>query len=187
METTEVTHVPLDTMESRFAHICESPKDQGVLRLIVRRPASGAREILEQGELTLTDGLIGDSWKARGSSRRADGSPDPESQITVMNARVIEVLAQQKERWPLAGDQLFIDLDLSTENLPPGSRLEIGSAVIEVTPQPHTGCKKFHARYGSDAVKFVNSPEGRKHNLRGINAKVVKAGMVCLGDVAKKV
>lgn len=187
METIEVTHVTLDAMESRFAHICESPRDHGVLRLIVRRPASGEREILEQGELTLTDGLLGDGWKARGSSRRADGSPDPQNQITVMNARVIEVLAQQKERWPLAGDQLFIDLDLSTENLPPGLRLEIGSAVIEVTPQPHTGCKKFHARYGSDAVKFVNSPEGRKHNLRGINAKVVKAGMVCLGDVAKKI
>ena len=182
-----MTPLTLDAMQARFAHICESPKDGGVLRLIVRRPTTGTREILEQGELTLTDGLVGDGWRTRGSARRADGSPDPENQITVMNARVIEVLAQLKDRWPLAGDQLFIDLDLGIENLPAGSRLEVGSAVIEVSAQPHTGCKKFQARYGSDAVKFVNSPEGRKRNLRGINAKVIKAGAVRVGDLAKKV
>ena len=187
METTEAIHLTLDAMEARFAHICEAPKDKGVLRLIVRRPASGTRETLEEGELTLSDGLVGDGWRARGSSRRADGSPDPENQITVMNARVIEVLAAEKGRWPLAGDQLFVDLDLSVENLPAGSQLEIGSAVIEVTAQPHTGCKKFHARYGHDAVRFVNSIEGRKRNLRGINAKVIKAGTVRVGDLAKKV
>ena len=104
-----------------------------------------------------------------------------------MNARVVELLAPEKDRWPLAGDQLFVDLDLSAENLPAGSRLSIGSAVIEVTAQPHTGCKKFQARYGSDAIKFVNSPEGRKWNLRGINAKVVKEGRVRVGDVVQKV
>ena len=184
---TEVTHLSLPEMESRLAHICDSPKDGGMLRLIVRRPQPGARETLQEGELTLTDGLVGDGWRARGSSKRTDGSPDPENQLTVMNARVVELLAQEKERWELAGDQLFIDLDLSVTNLPAGSRLAIGSAVIEVTAQPHTGCKKFHARYGSDAVKFVNSPEGRKWNLRGICAKVVKEGKVRVGDVAKKV
>ena len=184
---TDVTHLSFEDMMAGFAHICESPKDAGVLRLIVRRPQTGMRESLAEGELTLTDGLIGDGWRARGSSRRADGSPDPENQITVMNARVIELLAQEKERWELAGDQLFIDLDLSTTNLPASSQLAIGSAVIEVTAVPHTGCKKFLGRFGSDAVKFVNSPEGRKWNLRGINAKVVKEGRVRVGDVAKKV
>ena len=184
---TEVTHLTLPEMESGFPHICESPKDGGMLRLIVRRPQAGARETLQEGELTLADGLAGDGWRARGSSKRPDGSPDPENQLTVMNARVIELLAQERDRWPLAGDQLFIDLDLSAENLPAGSRLSIGSAVIEVTAQPHTGCKKFHARYGSDAVKFVNSPERRKWNLRGICAKVVKEGRVRVGDVAKKI
>jgi len=184
---TEVTHLTLPEMESGFVRICESPKDSGVLRLIVRRPQPGARETLQEGELTLSDGLVGDGWHARGSSRRPDGSPDPENQITVMNARVVELLAPEKDRWPLAGDQLFVDLDLSAENLPAGSRLSIGSAVIEVTAQPHTGCKKFQARYGSDAIKFVNSPEGRKWNLRGINAKVVKEGRVRVGDVVQKV
>src|SRR5438045_5014107 len=110
MEMTEATHLGLEAMEASFAHICESPKDSGVLRLIVRRPAVGAREIMEQGELTLADGLVGDGWSTRGSRREADGSPDPENQLTVMNSRVIELLAQEKGRWPLAGDQLFIDL-----------------------------------------------------------------------------
>jgi hypothetical protein len=169
---TDVTHLTLDAMESGFAHICESPKDAGVLRMIARRPGVGARETLQEAGLTLADGLVGDGWRARGSARRPDGSPDPENQLTVMNARVIELLAQEKERWELTGDQLFIDLDLSGANLPPGSRLAVGSAVIEVTAQPHTGCNKFQARYGPDAIRFVNSPEGRKWNLRGINAKV---------------
>src|SRR5262245_37710217 len=128
---TDATHLTIDAMESGFAQICESPKDGGVLRLIVRRPQAGARETLQEGELTLADGLVGDGWRARGSSRRPDGSPDPENQLTVMNARVVELLAQEKERWELAGDQLFIDLDLSTANLPTGSQLAIGAAVIE--------------------------------------------------------
>ena len=183
---TSVTHLTMEELEAGFREIRESPKDTGVLRLIVRRPQREAREVLEEGELSLAEGLVGDGWRARGSSRRADGSPDPENQLTIMNARAIALLAREKERWPLAGDQLFIEMDLSTDHLAPGTRLALGAAVIEVTAQPHTGCKKFRARFGSDALQFVNSPEGRKLNLRGINARVVQGGVVRIGDVARK-
>jgi MOSC domain-containing protein YiiM len=108
-------------------------------------------------------------------------------QLNIMNSRVIALLAQDKDRWPLAGDQLFIDMDLSAENLPPGTRLALGSAMIEVTDQPHTGCKKFMERFGLDAMKFVNSPVGKQLHLRGINAKVVQPGLIQVGDVVKKI
>ncbi len=139
-----------------------------------------------EGQLDKDVGLVGDTWFRRSSSRTADGSPHPDMQLNIMNARVIALLAQDKERWPLAGDQLFIDLDLTERNLPAGTRLALGSAVIEVTSQPHTGCEKFVARFGANATKFVNSPEGKQLRLRGINAKVVQAGTIRVGDLARK-
>ncbi|MBI2950390.1 MAG: MOSC domain-containing protein [Verrucomicrobia bacterium] len=172
-------------LEAGLDAIRQAPKDRGVLEMIVRRPRAGEREVLEEGQLDLADGLVGDNWKTRGS-RTTDGSAYRETQITVMNSRVIALLAQAKERWPLAGDQLFIDLDLSKENLPPGTRLTFGSAVLEVTPPPHTGCKKFMARFGQEAMAFVNSPTGKQLQLRGINAKVVQPGVIRVGAVAKK-
>ena len=179
-------HLPLDELERRLRELPPSPRDAGTLELIVRRPAVGEREVLSEGELDTTVGLVGDTWKDRGSSRTADGSPHPDMQINVMNARVIELIAQSKDRWALAGDQLFVDLDLSRDNLPPSTRIAIGTAVLEVTPQPHTGCGKFVSRFGVDAMKFVNSPEGRAACLRGINAKVVQAGVIRAGDRAAK-
>ncbi len=152
----------------------------------MRRPVSEQREILAEGQIDLVEGLVGDSWSKRGSSRMADGSPHPDMQINIMNSRVIALVAQRKERWQWAGDQLFIDLDLSTENLPPGTQLALGSAILEVTAQPHTGCKKFMARFGLDALEFISSPVGKALNLRGINAKVVQPGIVQVGDIAKK-
>ncbi|NOS70832.1 MAG: MOSC domain-containing protein, partial [Verrucomicrobia bacterium] len=138
------------------------------------------------GRLDLLEGLVGDNWKERGSRSTPDGSANPEMQLNIMNARVIELLAQSKERWALAGDQLFVDFDLSESNVPPGTRLAIGSAVIEVTAPPHTGCKKFSARFGPDAMKFVNAPEGKELHLRGINAKVVQPAIIRTGDSVKK-
>jgi hypothetical protein len=166
--------------------IRQSPKDEGVLELIVRRPRVGEREVLDEGQLDLVDGLVGDTWSTRGSRRSKDGLAHPDMQLNIMNARVIALVAQDRERWHLAGDQLFMDLDLSAENLPPGTRLAVGSAVIEVTAEPHTGCQKFVSRFGLDAMKFVNSPVGRELNLRGINARVVQAGTIRVRDVAKK-
>jgi len=174
-------------LEASMAHIRQSPKDNGVLRMIVRRPRENEREVVERGELDLSQGLIGDNWKRRGSKHTPDGSANIHAQLTVMNSRTIELLAQAEERWSLAGDQLYIDMDLSDNNLPPGTRLAIGSAVIEVSAVPHTGCKKFSSRFGVDAMKFVNSEEGKRLHLRGINARVVRGGVICVGDVVEKV
>ncbi len=157
------------------------------MELIVRRPQTDVREVLEQGELDPAEGLVGDSWKDRGSTRTADGSPHPEMQLTLMNSRVSALLAQQKKHWPLAGDQLYLDMDLSEANLPPGTQLALGSAVIEVTAQPHTGCRKFQARFGPSALAFVNSRVGRQLNLRGIYAKVVRPGIIRVGEQICKV
>lgn len=181
-----IKHLTMDELEAGLDEIRQAPKDEGVLQLIVRRPQVEEREILEEGELHLHEGLIGDSWIRRPSSRTADGSPHPDMQINIMNARAAALVAQDKSRWHLAGDQLYLDMDLSLDNLPPGTQVAIGSAVIEVTPPPHTGCKKFVARFGLDAMKFVNSSVGRELQLRGINAKVVQPGMIRVGNLARK-
>ena len=173
-------------MEAGLDQIRQSPKDSGVLELIVRRPQTGEREVLQEGELNSGTGLVGDNWVARRSSRTADGSPDPALQLTIMNSRVIALLAQTRERWELAGDQLFIDLDLGEQNVPPGTRFALGSAVFEVTLEPHTGCKKFSHRFGPDALKFVNSTLGKQMKLRGVNARIVQSGVIRVGDVARK-
>jgi hypothetical protein len=181
-----VRHLTMEELEAGLDDIRRSPKNEGALELIVRRPSLGERESLTEGELDVAQGLVGDTWSTRGSRRSKDGLAHPEMQINVMNSRVIALVAQERERWHLAGDQLFVDLDLSGENLPPGTRLAVGSAVIEVTPEPHTGCEKFVSRFGVDAMKFVNSPLGRQLNLRGINAKVVQPGVIRVRDLAKK-
>lgn len=183
---TEIRHMTLRDLETGLEGIRQAPRQEGVLTMIVRRPAVGAREVLAEGTLDLLEGLVGDTWRTRGSSRTANGSPHPDTQLTLMNARVIALLAQEKDRWPLAGDQLYLDLDLSLDNLPPGTRLALGTAVIEVTAVPHTGCYKFRARYGTEALKFVNSSVGKQLRLRGLNAKVVQPGVIRTGDGVKK-
>ena len=180
-------YLTMEALEAGLDEIRESPQDEGVLELIVRRPQIGEREVPEEAELHLALGLVGDNWSQRPSSRTLDGSPHPDMQLNIMNARAIALLAQHKDRWPLAGDQLFIDLDLSVDNLPAGTRLALGTAVIEVTKQPHTGCKKFVERFGLDALKFVSSPVGKQLNIRGINAKVVQPGAIRVGCMVKKI
>ena len=182
-----MTHLTTEQLEAKLDELRQSPKDAGALELIVRRPKPKQREILLEGELSPVEGLVGDNWSFRKNFRSEDGTPDPEMQLNIMNSRAIALVAQEKERWQLAGDQLFIDLDLSTENLPPGTQFTLGSAIIEVTAVPHTGCKKFVERFGVDAMKFVNSKIGRELNLRGINAKVIQAGVIRVGDKAQKI
>ena len=179
-------HLTMAELEAGLEEIRRSPRDGGVLEMIVRRPRVNGREVLLEAELHPVEGLVGDSWITRGSSRTADGSPHPEMQLNVINSRAIALLAQSKDRWPLAGDQLYLDLDLSGDNLPAGTRLALGAAVIEVTAQPHTGCKKFVERFGLEAMKFVNSEIGRRLCLRGINAKVLEPGVVRVGQAARK-
>jgi MOSC domain-containing protein YiiM len=187
MATDVAKHLTTEELEAGLDRILGAPASPGVVELIVRRPAEGEREVLEEGELDLTEGLVGDTWIVRGSKRTKDGSSHPDMQLNVMSARVVDLVAAgNRERWALAGDQLYVDLDLSESNLPPGTRLAVGSAVIEVTAEPHTGCAKFHARFGGDAHRFVNTKQHRHLRLRGLNAKVVEPGMVRSGDVIRK-
>jgi len=177
----------MEELLSGLEEIRRAPRDAGVLDLIVRRPQVGEREVLEEGRLDLVEGLVGDNWRVRGSPRTPDGSAHPDMQLDVMSSRVIALVAGERERWPLAGDQLYVDMDISAESLPPGTRLAVGSAVIEVTPQPHSGCKKFVERYGLDAMMFVNSAEGKALRLRGLNARVIQPGLIRVKDAVLRV
>ena len=183
----DTKYLTTEELEAGLKDIYLSPKDNGVIEMIVRRPEVEKREVLPEAKLDLAEGLVGDNWKARGSGSTVDGSAHPEMQINIMNSRVIALLAQEKERWQLAGDQLYIDMDLSAENLPAGTRLALGSAVLEITAKPHSGCKKFETRFGQDAIKFVNSPLGKELHLRGVNARVIQSGTIQVGDIVKKI
>ncbi|MEG3635833.1 MOSC domain-containing protein [Micromonospora palythoicola] len=165
-----------------------SPRIVGTLALAVRRPAVDVREVLSQAELDTTVGLIGDSWSQRPSSRTSDRSPHPDMQLNVINSRFVELIAgPDRDAWALAGDQLYVDLDLSLDALPAGTRLAIGDrAVIEVTDQPHNGCAKFAARFGRDAHKIVWSEEGQQLRLRGLNARVVVGATIKEGDTVRQ-
>jgi MOSC domain-containing protein YiiM len=169
-----VRHLSYAELEAALPEIERSPRERGTLSLIVRRPSKGEREVLDTAALDAEEGLVGDRW-ALGKRRRVN-------QLTVINTRLVEALALSRERWALAGDQLYVDFDLSTEHVPPGTRIRVGAAEIEVSPEPHTGCKLFAERYGLDAQRFVGSERGRALSLRGINAWVVKSAVVRVGD-----
>ena len=183
----EVVIRALQEMESHLDAIQQSPSEQGTVSMIVSRPKTGERMIMKSCELHLERGLIGDNWLTRGDKHTAGGVSDPGRQLTIMNCRAIRAITDNESRWPEAGDQLYVDFDLSAGNIPPGSRLAIGTAEVEVTELPHLGCAKFGARFGRDANMFVNSDRGKALNLRGINARVVKPGAVAAGDVIRKV
>jgi len=173
----------LADLEAQLADVRAAPADGGTIELIARRTAPDQREIVETAELDTTVGLIGDRWSSKPSKKL--GYPNPEAQLTLMNIRAIRALAEPA-RFALAGDQLYVDLDLSAANLPPGTRLGIGTTVIEVSAHPHTGCDVFTERFGSAATKWVNSPAGRELNIRGINAKVIRGGTIKRGDTIRK-
>ncbi len=181
-----IKYATTDELEARLDEVRRSPKNDGRLEMIVRRPNTDERELVQEGRLDLAEGLVGDNWRARGSAKMPDGAANPDTQITIMNSRAATLVAQSKERWQLAGDQLIMDMDISAKNLPPGTRLVIGSSILEVTAQPHTGCKKFVGHFGLDAMEFVNSPVGRELHLRGINARVIQPGLIRVGDVVRK-
>jgi hypothetical protein len=181
-----LNHPTADDLASGLERVRQAPKDHGVLAMIVRRPKIGERDVLDTAELNTTEGLAGDTWRHRRSSMTSDGSPHPDMQLNIIGVRAIALIAGERARWPLAGDQLFVDLDMSAENLPAGTRLAIGAAVVEVTEEPHTGCGKFVERFGLAAQKLVNSALGRQLNLRGVNAKVVEPGTIRVGDTVAK-
>ena len=174
-------------LTGRLPEVLQSPADGGVLVQIVARPDKELRELRDRSEVTPEAGLPGDRWARHCSRRLPDGRLNPDTQLTLMNSRTVALVAGDKERWALAGDNLFVDLDLSEANLQAGQRLKIGSAILEITAEPHTGCSKFSKRFGVEALKFVNSPEGKKLRLRGIHAQVIQAGTIAVGDRIEKI
>jgi MOSC domain-containing protein YiiM len=164
-----------------------SPRDRGTLHAIVRRPARDRREVVSEAALDLETGLVGDDWLLRGSSSTPDGRANPDSQLTIMSVRVLAAIEPDESRWPLAGDQLLVDLDLSVANLPPGARIRVGETELAISETPHTGCAKFSGRFGSDAQRWINSPLGRDLRFRGLNARVVRGGVLRVGDIIQKV
>jgi hypothetical protein len=187
MATRIAQHLTTEELEAGLDEILRSPAGEGTVELIVRRPSVDERELVDEAELDLEEGLVGDNWQARGSKSTSDGSSNPRAQLTLANARAVDlVAAQDRERWALAGDQFYVDFDISEANVPAGTRLALGTAVIEVTDLPHEGCVKFSARFGKDAHRFVNTKTHRHLHLRGINARVVEPGTVRRGDAIRK-
>ncbi|MCJ7712621.1 MAG: MOSC domain-containing protein [Chloroflexi bacterium] len=178
--------VPARDLDQHLDHVRSSPRDAAPLELIVGRPGSGERETLEVAVLDAADGLVGDTWFTRGSRSMPDKSADPSAQLTLMNTRVLLAIEPDRTRWPLAGDQLYLDLDLSEQNLPAGTRLTVGSVVLEVSELPHTGCVQFSARFGADALRWISTPAGRAMRMRGMYVRVVTGGTVRVGDVIRK-
>jgi MOSC domain-containing protein YiiM len=175
----------VEAVDSGLDAIRASPENDGRVELIVRRPAVEDREVVDEATVDPELGLVGDNWSVKPSLKT--GAPNPDAQLTVMNARSIALVAgHDRDRWAQAGDQLFVDLDISYRNLPPGTRLQVGEAVIEVSAEPHLGCGKFSRRFGVDALKLVNSAVGRELNMRGINTTVVTGGVVRTGDPVVK-
>lgn len=178
-------HLSLEQLDAGAVHLARSPADHGTVELVLRRPAVGEREVLDEAQLAVGVGVIGDNYLERGSSATPDGSAHPEAQLNIMSSRVIDLVAGgARDRWPLAGDQLFVDLDLSVSNLPVGTRLRIGTATIEIAAKPHTGCAKFRARFGADAARWVN--QSKEQRRRGLCAVVVDGGVVRPGDAVRK-
>lgn len=181
-----MTYRTLDELEAGLADVMDAPADEGLLRLVVRRPGPGLREVLTEGQLDEEVGLVGDDW----INRPGMGSEGPHryAQVTVMNARFCQLIAgdPRPESWAPSGDQLYVDLDISEANLPAGSRLAVGEAVLEVSDHPHTGCAQFRERWGADALRFANGPRFRHLRLRGANTMVVRSGLVRPGDLARK-
>lgn len=175
-------HLTLAELQAGLPDILASPPDEGVLRGIVIRTGKGERRELESCQISLAGGVHGDRWAKGCWMKTEDGQPHPDVQICIMNARCIDLIAQERGNWAPAGDNLFVDMDLASTNLPAGSRLAIGSAMIEITAIPHDGCGPFARRYGRDARQFVNSPEGKQNRLRGVYARVLQDGEISIGD-----
>lgn len=186
MATETVIHLSVERIEAGMAHVLDAPTDNGTLALVLRRPAEDQREVLDVAELHPDVGVVGDNWIERGSRRTDDGASHPDMQLNIMSVRFAELLAGSRERVALAGDQLYVDFDLTEANLPPWTKLAIGTAVVEITDQPHRGCAKFAARFGAAARRYANHPDRAHLHLRGVNARVAQPGQIRPGDTITK-
>jgi MOSC domain-containing protein YiiM len=175
-------HLSLAELTEGLPRILAAPKDQGTVRALVVRPAKGERRDVGSVRVSLAGGVEGDHWAQGCWKSTDDGKPHPDVQICLMNARCIELIAQDRANWPPAGDNLFLDMGLTPDNLPPGTRIGIGSAEMVITDTPHNGCASFIERYGRDACLFVNTGEGKRLRLRGIYARVTRDGEISVGD-----
>ena len=185
--TTGVRARKRSELQAALADVLAAPRDGGTVDLIVVRPEKGQRQTPDSVALSLIGGVAGDHW-AKGCWRTLDdGSPHPDVQICLMNSRMIRAIAGGPENWAPAGDNLFIDMDLSPANCPPGTRLALGSVEMVVTEEPHNGCQNFIDRYGRDACVFVNTGQGSELRLRGIYARVTRDGTVSVGDTVRKI
>ncbi len=180
-------HLSREELEAALPETLPSPADNGTLDAIIVRPDKGERLDVNSVRISLAGGLEGDHW-AKGCWMSTEaGEPHPDVQICMMNSRFINLIAGSRDNWPPAGDNFFVDLDLGPDNLQPGQKLAVGSAIVEITDTPHLGCDKFIERYGRDACVFVNTGEGKRLRLRGIYARVVQDGTVSVGDRLVKV
>ncbi|MDH3189034.1 MAG: MOSC domain-containing protein [Acidimicrobiia bacterium] len=177
-------HRSTEELQGFLDNILAAPTEQGRIEMIVRRPESDQREVVDSARLDTEQGLIGDNWRQRVDDR---GNPYLHAQLTLMNSRVADAVAVERERWALAGDQIYVDMNLSIENLPPGSKIRVGEAVVEISETPHTGCPKFAARFGKDALRFANVGVGRENRFRGVNAFIVESGEVRVGDKVARI
>lgn len=174
--------VTVNELEYNLPYILSSPKDEGRIENIIVRRKKNERELRKEVFLSQERGVEGDRW-----FDLSKGEPDPRRQLTIINSRLIKLLAQNDERMQLAGDNLITDLDLSESNLPVGQRLTIGDVMVEIADVPHTGCSKFAERFGKDAVEFINAPERSSLRLRGVYAKFLNSGLIHVGDIIKKI
>ncbi len=180
-------HLDMESLEAGLPGVLESPRDEGELQAIVIRPKTDARERLNAVMLSPECGVHGDNWGSNPWSKNEDGSANTETQASIINSRLLDLISGNNDAWELAGDNLIVDFDLSVDHVGPGTRLHIGDALLEVTGQEHLGCSKFLSRYGTDAINFVNSEDGRRHNLRGVYARIIQGATVKIGDKVRKV
>jgi MOSC domain-containing protein YiiM len=189
MEPSAATTAPASPgriLDPTYADVRSAPPDRAVVVALVLRPARNERLPVNEARLDVAEGMVGDDWRARGSKSMPGGLANPEAQLTLMSTRVLAAIADDPDRWPLAGDQVLVDMDLSEANLPVGTRLLLGNAEVEVTALPHTGCAQFAARFGHDALRWISTHEGRALRMRGMYVRIVSGGTVSVGDVVRK-
>ena len=167
-----------------------SPRDNGVVKLLVIRPETHVRTLPNAVVVSVEQGVVGDKWEAECTIKLENGKSNPDLQIAIINTKVIKEIAQSDfdmDRLALAGDNIYADLNLCEENMPVGQQIQIGNTLLEVTPFPHFGCKKFSERYSVEDLKVVNSTAGKPQHLRGIYVKVIKNGSISIGESIKKI
>jgi hypothetical protein len=173
-------------IEAGIGPVLQSPAEGAAVEALFSRPAPGKRLDLPALEVSVSGGIAGDHWSLGCWKTLPDGSPDPDVQVSLMNRRMLHLIAGARDNWARAGNNIIVDMDLSIDNLPIGQRLRVGTAELEIGPVANTGCDFFIERYGRDACVFVNTGIAKQKRLRGVYARVVKDGQIRIGDIIRK-